>query len=72
MPTPEQARVILVLERMLAMAKKDPDDAAAFTDMLEAGLSDLHECDFFGTEGQCDPRGDFRDGTWSMHDVQGA
>lgn len=27
--------------------------------------------DAFGTEGQCDPRGDFRDGEWSMKRVQG-
>lgn len=69
--TKTQLRVVAVLERMVAMAKADKGDADAFADMLEEGLSDMHSMDGFGTEGQCDPRGDFRNGKWSMKKVEG-
>lgn len=66
-----QKRTVLVLKRMLKMAKENPEDAAAFSDILEEGLDQLHSNDCFGTEGQCDPRGDFREGRWTMDRVQG-
>lgn len=69
--TKTQLRVVAVLERMIAMAQNDRDDATAFSDMLETGLTDIHSMDGFGTEGQCDPRGDFRNGKWSMKKVEG-
>ena len=65
-----QQRVATVLSRMLDMAKSDEDDAQMFADVLEPMLNDLHGQDAFGTEGQCDPRGDFRNGQWSMDRVE--
>lgn len=72
-PTPEQRRVTTVLERMLAMVREDSDYATMFAQMLEGGLESLAQDDAFGTERQCDPRGDGRDAGlyWSMARVQG-
>lgn len=69
--TPVQRRVAAVLERMLAMARGNEDDAKMFAESLEVMLTDIHAGDGFGTEGQCDPRGDFREGRWSMARVEG-
>lgn len=69
--TATQKRVAKVLERMREAALDSDDDAQMFAELLEAGLTELHGEDAFGSEGQCDPRGDFRDGTWSMSHVQG-
>lgn len=69
--TKVQLRVAKVLERMMEMAKADADDAAMLADGLEDMLGDIHGGDGFGTEGQCDPRGDFREGRWSMTKVAG-
>lgn len=69
--TVDQQRVITVLERMLAMARNDEDDAAMFADVLQPALEELMSSDAFGTEAQCDPRGDGRNGTWSMSHVEG-
>ncbi len=69
--TKTQERVLKVLERITTAVQKDADDAEAFSDYLDVMLDDLHGEDFFGTEGQLDPRGDFRDDNWSMKRVQG-
>lgn len=66
-----QLTVVKVLERMIAMAQQNENDADMLADELETMLTGIHGNDGFGTEGQCDPRGDFRDGCWSMYDVQG-
>ena len=66
-----QQRVALVLRRMADMTERDEDDAAMFADGLQDMLKEIHENDGFGTEGQCDPRGDFRNGNWSMKRVEG-
>jgi hypothetical protein len=66
----EVARVRKVLENMQRMLKDDPSYAEPFAEILESGLTALHEEGCFGTEGQCDPRGDFREGPWSMERVQ--
>lgn len=68
--TPEQVRVLAVLERISAEVSKDSDAAEMYAEMLETGLSELHSQDAFGSEGQCDPRGDFRNGAWSMQNVE--
>lgn len=70
-PTKTQQRVAKVLERMASLAATNEDDAEVLADELDRMLTDLHESDFFGTEGQCDPRGDFREGDWSMAHVEG-
>lgn len=75
MATKEQQRVAKVLGRMSAMAMADEGYAGMFTDLLENvlenGLNELNGEDAFGTEGQNDPRGDFRNGSWSMRHVEG-
>jgi hypothetical protein len=67
-----QQRVALVLQRLAADAKGfDHDEAEAWSESLENFLHSVHIEDGFGTEGQCDPRGDFRNGEWSMRRVEG-
>jgi hypothetical protein len=65
-----QKNVITVLERMVQMAKDNNDDAKMFSDAMQFMLEDIHSNDGFGTEGQCDPRGDFRNGKWSMSKIE--
>jgi len=66
-----QKRVALVLRRMADMAEGDEDCAEMFAEDLDPMLDDIHSKDGFGTEGQCDPRGDFRNGDWGMGRVEG-
>jgi hypothetical protein len=66
-----QQRVLLVLERMSEQVRADADVAVMFSDGLDAMLDEIAADDGFGTEGQRDPRGDGRDGVWSMQCVQG-
>lgn len=69
--TEQQKRVAKVLSNMLEMVDNDYEYADMFTEMLEPALTELHSQDAFGTEGQNDPRGDFRVDQWSMDRVQG-
>lgn len=69
--TTQQHRVITVLNRMVKQCEEDDDNASAYSDHLEVMLDDLSSNDFFGTEGQCDPRGDQRDEVFTMYYVQG-
>ena len=41
--------------------KHKPEQKKAWVDWLNESLNNLLADDFFGTEGQCDPRGDQRD-----------
>jgi len=66
-----QQRVTTVLDRMVAMTNSSGQDARAFADALEDTLDDIRSRDGFGSEAQADPRGDGRDGTWSMDCVEG-
>lgn len=66
--TVEQKRVLAVLKRMVEQVESDEGYAEIYVDMLEDGLSELRGNDAFGTEGQCDPRGDMREQEWSMND----
>ena len=70
-PSKVQLRVTTVLERLRAMALENKDDAVALADHLDVMLNTMHGDDAFGTEGQCDPRGDFRNNRWSMTKVEG-
>ena len=69
--TKQQARLAKVLQNMQSMALEDSDYVEMFIEILEAGLADLRDGDAFGSEGQCDPRGDQRNGEWSMCRVEG-
>lgn len=66
-----QKRVTTVLERMLKMANEDAESAEMFYDYLDGMLDDLQSQDAFGSEGQCDPRGDQRNGEFHMEHVEG-
>lgn len=69
--TDTQRRVLLVLERIAQAVTNDEYDADVWSIELEASCVSLMGQDFFGTEGQSDPRGDWREGHWSMDRVQG-
>lgn len=49
-----------VLEKISKQAKEDKRDAKVWCDELNEVCDRLLSEDFFGTEGQCDPRGDHR------------
>jgi hypothetical protein len=68
--TKAQKNCIIVLNRLAKACEEDADFANAFKDDLEGVLNGIHSDDGFGTEGQCDPRGDFRNGYWSMDLVE--
>ena len=66
-----QKKIELILERIRSACEKDSDDREMYRDAIGAMLDQLHEQDAFGTEGQSDPRGDFRNGNWSMRKIEG-
>lgn len=66
-----QLRVNTVLDRIKDIVLEDSEFAQFMLETLEDSLTEYHMQDGFGTEGQCDPRGDFRDGDWSMDRVEG-
>ena len=70
--TKPQFNCIIVLNRLAKMCEEDADFAEAFAADLDSMLNGIHQDDGFGTEGQSDPRGDFRNGRWSMSKVEGA
>lgn len=59
-----------ICKRMKALADTDEGYASMFNLMIDRGLDELLEDNAFGTEGQCDPRGDARDcgypSVWNM------
>lgn len=69
--TLNQQRVLKVLERIKAQVERDDDDAQVYANELDSMLDALHFNDFFGTEAENDPRGDFRNGEWGMGHVEG-
>jgi hypothetical protein len=66
-----EVRVLTVLNRIAAQVSADEDYAEMYAEMLDSLLGEAHGNDAFGTEGQSDPRGDFRNGEWSMNRVEG-
>ena len=67
-----QTNLIMVLDRIREQAIADTHDAEVYAFSLEGVLNNLKNEDFFGTEGQNDPRGDFRNGQWTMKKVEHA
>lgn len=62
----------LVLDRIKAQVLNDPDTfLKPYFTKFEAMLDDLGSLDFFGTEGQNDPRGDMREDIYNMWSVGG-
>jgi hypothetical protein len=66
-----QKRLAKVLDNMRRMAEEDGDYATTFSEALDPVLDSLQSDDAFGSEGQSDPRGDMRNGEWSMDNVEG-
>ena len=66
-----QQRVTKVLGNMIKLVREEEEYAEMFSAGLEPLLDAYLSDDAFGTEGQNDPRGDMRDGEFSMNDVQG-
>lgn len=66
-----QLRLTLVLSRLINMVQEDSGFASPFSDDLDSFLDDILGQDGFGSEGQTDPRGDFRNDQWSMDNVEG-
>lgn len=50
-----------VFDAILKQCEEDPIDAKIYAKEINDMLDRLKSEDFFGTEGQCDPRGDHRD-----------
>ena len=59
-------RLVIVLDRIKAAVQTDSEEAELYAGFLDDMLDTIHSEDSFGTEGQCDPRGDFRNGSWSI------
>lgn len=59
-----------ILEKLLFNVASDEDFAEDFAPQIEHLLNDMHNQGNFGTEGQFDPRGDFRNGEWSVYNIQ--
>lgn len=64
--TQEQKDVLLVIDRIKQLVMDNPDEAGMWAGTLDDVCDDLQGMDAFGTEGQMDPRGDFRDGNWEL------
>lgn len=67
----QQKRIKLVLERVIKACEEDASDAKVWSEWIDNVCEYLSEEDFFGTEGQSDPRGDQRDNSWTMWRVEG-
>jgi hypothetical protein len=57
-PRDEAPSLAVVFREVLSLSKPE---RAAFAERLDGALGELSEQDYFGTEGQNDPRGDRRD-----------
>lgn len=55
-----------VFERIIKQCQDDEEDMLIYIDELDMMLDSLYQNDFFGTEGQNDPRGDHRVQEWSL------
>lgn len=61
-----QRNLIEVLDNIKQSVTLDPDEAKVYAHELDLLLDQLAVNDFFGTEQQSDPRGDFRNENWSI------
>lgn len=57
-----------IIDKLKEKSLNDPDSVASG---LESMLEQYHMDDGFGTEGETDPRGDFRDQSYTMWNVEG-
>lgn len=68
--TEVQEHVCLAFSILNMQAQEDTDSTEHIAEVLDSVLDNIRNMDGFGTEGECDPRGDFRNGDWSMWDVE--
>lgn len=67
----DKARILLILDRIKKNITESDDELfEGWCENLENMLNNIHCQDGFGTEGQDDPRGDFRNGQWSMWQIE--
>lgn len=66
-----QTRVTTVLQRMSEMVSKDARYADIFAGELNTMLENIKQQDGFGEQAEYDPRGDGREGTFSLDYVAG-
>ena len=59
--TANQYYVINILAGLNQLVLEDESNADVLREELDSMLDTLRDDDFFGTEGQCDPRGDGRE-----------
>lgn len=61
-------RIIEVLNRIISTVEEvdDEDVLEYWASDIDCMLDEMASNDFFGTEGQRDPRGDGREGEWSV------
>ena len=64
--------IVTVIQRLSLMVQEDEYLADLLVEHLDPFLDSLASDDYFGTERQCDPRGDMRVKEWSLFtEVQG-
>lgn len=69
--TKTQRNIKIVLTRLIAFTEQtDKESAGILSARLNDFLDDLKGDDFFGTEAQMDPRGDGREGDFTMDRIQ--
>lgn len=65
-----QANVCVVLQRLSNLIKSDEKFAELFAQDLEDILNLINAQGAFGKYGEKDPRGDYRNGKWSMDIIE--
>lgn len=71
-PARKRERLVAVITRILNIATAGSDkDVKEWTSRIDDMLACALDNDAFGTEGQSDPRGDQRNGHFSMSNVEG-
>jgi hypothetical protein len=69
--TKSQRNIKTVLTRLIAFSEQaDKESNIELSAQLDSMLDELKGNDFFGTEAQLDPRGDGREGNFTMNRVQ--
>lgn len=65
-----QTSCVTVLTRLAKMCEEGKEFAEALANYLDTMLDEIQSQDGFGTEAQSDPRGDFRNGRWTIKKIE--
>lgn len=70
--TDTRANVLRVLEIIKGRVESPDYEGAVdeWAEALDSMLDEMKSNDQFGTEGASDPRGDFREGEWSLFEME--